>query len=1345
MLEFLNLSGNGIKDLPKAALEPLKCLKTLKISKNKISLLAEVGNLSVLPNLENLSISGNPVCEIEECQLFIAYYLSSIESLDGNIVNNQIKQKANKKYAGPAPETWVIRENLVSFRRTISDKNQEKKEMHEEIVDIDNKIEKNKQEIEFIDKKIDKNCLELENIEGAFSNTNDSENSKKNYMRDLLDKTENLRDSSVNLQEKQSHARTILQEKKEALEAINRKIPESKLSEKEFLIEEKCKIGLEITEIEENIEELEAQYGLVLEELNLATSAITSLEEEILSIRSTPEAHLKKNKYKKEPKKESSFTMDNDTKAFLTTRKNEIIQEMPELKLKKQQLGRELETLLQKKESKMLDFRDLEREILEVTRQASECEEYLQKVSTPSPIRSRANTRLMWDCVKGLWHMVTDNPWEYESDDIQKGIIRWAEHMKEHLNRKKIDQDHYLQIMALQRTDQATISNLNSKIHDLTQQILQTSKLNDEIDKLNAKIDGYKEKEKNWAQEKQGLLEALKKLENSPKTPKTEDFEKEKSDLIILSQQKISLQENIRLLNESSENQEKEIKARLQKLKSYCDGKAQELYKATEEYEGKVKLLDSVTGQIEELQRTREDLIAKIQGLNASKNELEKESWKIREGIQAIRPLKAAEEDRDKAFTYLKHIVSVLGLDVAVEKVEFKELFKIIQNRLDTIKEDIEKAEKFKINKEKFIEMYEINTKELHDEWNNLKIAKEEIEIERQHIQSVKSEKKNLDDQMKQLVQTTKELQRIKNSLEKEKIRLEENLNSLKQSTETFETLKQKEMGEYHRIQALHDSETAKLEENLQELKALKAQIKEFKAEKIEIEAWVTNSKQIISKLEEKKRNTEEDIKNSENILYKLANKLTEEQAKAHKDLEKVKILTEDKVKEIKEYENLIRTHENQAARAQDQSSLALQKIESLNDEIQEKERIVQDKKIILKELDSKCISAEQVLERSRKENELLNQSFSSKRQKISQLELEILTKTEEFDKINTKYEQGASEMHAVEKQIQRIKSDLQGIEQIITKKNHEYENINHALHLKALELKDLEKELGDKYMALSRAEQQLSDIHTQACAEEESILVFKEEARTLQTKINKLTETLKRVEGQKHQVLVEIDEINSKVAGEENRHRKEIENLRNAVSNGESTLRQLMESVQRCRNKLSTDKEESSRLTDTIIRLNQEKDSLNTMLKGMESELIALKEEINKLKVEEDTALVLLALSGHRIDDKIKQRITSLCKSASELEALKSKIHESNQRDFISETRLRQPSRSESYENTSIYDKPIEKYKETRHPQEFLENNIPKSPEPELDDMKKLLHTLEVTQQRLKSLTPINELSYEQ
>lgn len=1351
LLESLNLSGNSIKDLPKAAIEPLKCLKSLKISKNKIGSLQEIGNLSILPSLENLFVAGNQVCEIEEYQLFIVYCLASLESLDGNIVTSQFRLKASKKHAGPSPETWVIRENLVSFRRTLGEKNLEKQEFMEKLSSLQGEIDKMRGQVESTDKKIEKNKTEIENIENALLNTGESEDVKKKYMRDLLTKTENLRDSSVNLQERMSYERTVLQGKTESFDAATRQLSECKNSEKERILEMKSKLSLEINEIEENIEELEAQYGVVLEELNLANTAITKVEEEILLIRGSFNNSLSsKNKTRGSHKRESSFTMDNDTKLYLTSRKEEIIQEMPELKLRRKHLLREIELLVSKQEAMQITFRDLEREILEISRQTNDCEEFLQRANTPSPLRSRANTKLMWDSVKGLWQLLTDNPWEYESDDIQKGIIRWAEHMKEHINRKKIDHEEYLELLAQGRIDQENINHLTLKVQELNEQLLSKTRLNDEIDKLHARIDAFREKEKIWTNEKSDLIKRLKDAENMLDLSERRVKEFNKEDLKIgsetletLRHEKVVVEESIRVMSENAENLESEVKGRIGKLNGYCSKKAEELHELDGKVQEKVKELKEFSDEVLWLQRSKEEVSRTLEGLNENKRILEKDYLKMKEEGKAMRSLKVVEEERDKLWSVVKSIGTSIGVNGLSE--DFKGFVRAFEEKYEKVREDLEKAEKFKVNKLKFIDMYESNTKELQDEWSVLKTAKEELETEKSRINSIKLDKKNLDEQMKQLISTTKDLQRLKNNLEKETIKQEEHLNSLKQSTSTFESLKQKELHEYNRVQSLHEDEMKKLEENMQDLKVLKSQIKDSKLEKNSLEEVLSSSKSQISRLTEKKQNLEEDIRENEGILYKIANKLTEEQIKVQKEVDKVRMHTEEKEKELQKYENLIHNYEHQAGRMQRECTETTEKLSAISEELHIKESLLKEQKMALHEIESKQQLSESTLERAKKESELLTQTFTSKRQKISEIELEIAEKTCEIEKIQKKHEQSAAEFQVVEKQIQRIKSDLQGIEVVINKKNSDYEEISRQIRMKTSEIRDVEKELGEKYMALSKAEQQFSDIHTQARSEEETIQIFREEAKNLQVKIAKLSETLRKVESQKHQVLQEIDDINVRVTGEELRHRKEMENLRNAVGNGESTLRQLMESVQRCRNKLAADKEESGRLADEINLLVQQREEFEEVNRELHEVNLKLSEEVAKLKVEEDTAIVLLALSGHRIDEKIKERITSLCKAASELEKIKARdTRYLESRDSVSETRLRAPSRIESYENTSIYEKGQKELAELHGESQSFEAVMQKTPPPEMNDMQKLLHTLEVTQQRLRSLTPINELSFE-
>ena len=179
--------------------------------------------------------------------------------------------------------------------------------------------------------------------------------------------------------------------------------------------------------------------------------------------------------------------------------------------------------------------------------------------------------------------------------------------MKEHINRKKIDHEQYLQVLAQQRIDQATINHLNTKIQEMTEKFLSKSSLNDEIDKLHAKIDGYREKEKLWNQEKNELMEKLKKSEMMRSISETrlkefsgsiEEAKSERELLEQLQQDKIMIKESIRLLNENGENQEIEIKNRIQKLKNSSEAIAEELKNMNKKHEEGTKKLESLYNEI---------------------------------------------------------------------------------------------------------------------------------------------------------------------------------------------------------------------------------------------------------------------------------------------------------------------------------------------------------------------------------------------------------------------------------------------------------------------------------------------------------------------------------------------------------------------------------------------------------------------------------------------------------------------------------------------------------------------------------------------------------------------------
>ena len=116
------------------------------------------------------------------------------------------------------------------------------------------------------------------------------------------------------------------------------------------------------------------------------------------------------------------------------------------------------------------------------------------------------------------------------------------------------------------------------------------------------------------------------------------------------------------------------------------------------------------------MQDSKEELLKTVEILSTSKSELEKESLNLKEGLKQNKPLKIAEEENERAITAIKHIGLIFDIKNIRDSTDFKSLIKIIEEKNEQLKEDLEKAEKFKTNKQKFVEMYEVNTKELQEE-----------------------------------------------------------------------------------------------------------------------------------------------------------------------------------------------------------------------------------------------------------------------------------------------------------------------------------------------------------------------------------------------------------------------------------------------------------------------------------------------------------------------------------------------------------------------------------------------------------------------------------------------------
>ena len=101
-LSTLILNSNKIDKISKDAMRNLPNLRLLVLNSNSISNLEEVEKLSVLGNLEHLSLIGNPVTDAENYRLFVIFHLPWVRILDLSRVKLRERQEAKKIFGKDA-------------------------------------------------------------------------------------------------------------------------------------------------------------------------------------------------------------------------------------------------------------------------------------------------------------------------------------------------------------------------------------------------------------------------------------------------------------------------------------------------------------------------------------------------------------------------------------------------------------------------------------------------------------------------------------------------------------------------------------------------------------------------------------------------------------------------------------------------------------------------------------------------------------------------------------------------------------------------------------------------------------------------------------------------------------------------------------------------------------------------------------------------------------------------------------------------------------------------------------------------------------------------------------------
>ncbi|XP_070176721.1 centriolin-like isoform X2 [Littorina saxatilis] len=98
-LQVLNLSGNNIEHIPVWLPKKLRALRTFRIADNNLASLSEVAKLKGIPDLIQLEVSGNPLCDLPHFRLYIVFHLRCVEILDGQQVSVTERDKAQNRFS----------------------------------------------------------------------------------------------------------------------------------------------------------------------------------------------------------------------------------------------------------------------------------------------------------------------------------------------------------------------------------------------------------------------------------------------------------------------------------------------------------------------------------------------------------------------------------------------------------------------------------------------------------------------------------------------------------------------------------------------------------------------------------------------------------------------------------------------------------------------------------------------------------------------------------------------------------------------------------------------------------------------------------------------------------------------------------------------------------------------------------------------------------------------------------------------------------------------------------------------------------------------------------------------
>lgn len=721
LLEHLNLSGNLIKEIESGNLKGLVSLTYINLSKNKISRISEFGNLEALPTIEHIVTNGNLVKQAD-LKDYLPAKIQTLKYIDGEAVSHNPSINASQ---------WVIKDNLKDFKIQLSEKSKHLNNLLQE----SSKVQQ-----------------DLQNIEKSAPD--------KKYMKDLLEKAEVLNSTSVNLQVTMAQNRELLDQVNINIEKIRKNAKDSG----NFIVEEIHALD-EAKKLKDCIEELEAQYTIVIEELEKIASEITRID-----------------------------SLINSTPKFKNT---------------------EIKALESKAKDLNIKISEVQSDIQNIRTKIDEC----------NSLVGFSNENKEIDSVLGnIWAKLTDQVWFEESDDMNQEYKRWGNKICEIIDKERSD---FLKISGKQNEEikrlESQVQFLNGKLKkdaighcEQTEGVEQwkekvgvLEKENERLKKDCEKKENFKEAEgKNQENLALGMLAQAFGVSKEWKTVFVE-IEKFKSSLEEYQQKCKRFKEKKSKLVESYQEKNLEISEKIAKInidKQMIKKKKEEICKEKEEVlKEKDELLaekqrvSEMHKEIKELAGETKENQALITELSQKRNSLEADSIKLEYKIKNLQEeCQVYIEKRYKLLEDLKRLQNLCDL----ENDKFQEARKKLKDSSTSLQKHQEILQEVEKSKDlTFSEQFRI-TEDIKSKENLLYYLENKLkESEIQLKSELESQSRILKQRQSEILDLDREHQIKQQSLSfliqkiSENSQKLENLNEkLKNSQETYEDFRIKAM-----------------------------------------------------------------------------------------------------------------------------------------------------------------------------------------------------------------------------------------------------------------------------------------------------------------------------------------------------------------------------------------------------------------------------------------------------------------------------------------------------------------------------------------------------------------------